>query len=771
MMRTKKLSRRAGFVLIEALIALLLVSVGLLAISKLQVLSIAGAGEAKARSRAMTLSQQKLEQLRNILLLTDFNAGPLVSGTSNVAPQGDDTATYTMTWTVSLTAPEQQLLQIRTTWTDRFNQPQQLDLNSLIAWDDPGARVKSTTGGPLPQLISPTGDAVRGIGGYGNTTPPGTVTTNSDGTRIHVRGDGVTELLASNGKILLFIPSKNGVAQPFVTISGKIFFDQNAPNNSLPSSANVRVRLSSEGECIFNNAPNAMIADSGGSNSYKYFLYTCYIGAGWYGNVGVVVDDSVSGGAGNPTICVGDPAFNAGVSDSTLISAHPVEAATRSYRGFKGSPGAYFSTGMQSGTHYGTTPSPATAPFAGAPKPSLYPAFYGTPSTAANYFEQNFLLTGLSGSASCASKMTGGLFTKNAGQYFCIAPDNDIAADKCPVIWPNFTVGSGGSINFTLTVTPAGNGSGTVTSAPAGISCGPTCSGSFATGTPVTLTAAPASGSTFAGWSGACTGTGTCMVTLNAATAVTASFSGSTTDTLTVTRAGSGTGTVDSTPVGIACGSTCSFTFSPSNSSVMLTATPTGGSTFTGWGGACSGTGTCTVSVSGAVGVTATFTAPVTYAVNVTKAGAGTGTVTGSPGSINCGATCSASFAASTAVTLTATSTAGSTFTGWSGACTGGGTCVITVPTAASAVTATFALNATCTTTISGSAHDKNGTVSASSGGTCSMLGGVSYSCPSLSTPSGTQIVLTNQRTTGQTYLYTLNVTACGTQTNVNFPP
>ena len=59
----------------------------------------------------------------------------------------------------------------------------------------------------------------------------------------------------------------------------------------------------------------------------------------------------------------------------------------------------------------------------------------------------------------------------------------------------------------TLTVTKAGTGSGTVTSSPSGINCGTTCSASFALNTSVTLTAAPASGSTFGGWSGACTGT------------------------------------------------------------------------------------------------------------------------------------------------------------------------------------------------------------------------------------------------------------------------
>src|SRR5439155_26620695 len=55
---------------------------------------------------------------------------------------------------------------------------------------------------------------------------------------------------------------------------------------------------------------------------------------------------------------------------------------------------------------------------------------------------------------------------------------------------------------FTLTVGKAGSGSGTVTSRDGRINCGPTCSAAYESGTGVALTATPASGSTFAGWSG-----------------------------------------------------------------------------------------------------------------------------------------------------------------------------------------------------------------------------------------------------------------------------
>jgi len=81
---------------------------------------------------------------------------------------------------------------------------------------------------------------------------------------------------------------------------------------------------------------------------------------------------------------------------------------------------------------------------------------------------------------------------------------------------------------FTLTAATGGNGSGDITSAPAGIACGPTaggaCSHDYLAGSQITLTAKPAANSRFAGWSGACSGPGTCTVTLDAAKTATAQF-------------------------------------------------------------------------------------------------------------------------------------------------------------------------------------------------------------------------------------------------------
>ncbi|HXW81871.1 MAG TPA: choice-of-anchor Q domain-containing protein, partial [Acidimicrobiales bacterium] len=77
-------------------------------------------------------------------------------------------------------------------------------------------------------------------------------------------------------------------------------------------------------------------------------------------------------------------------------------------------------------------------------------------------------------------------------------------------------------VTQTLTVSVAGNGKGKVTGPR--ISCPGTCVADYATGTAVTLTATPAPGSTFAGWTGRCTTARTCRLEIGAATSVTATF-------------------------------------------------------------------------------------------------------------------------------------------------------------------------------------------------------------------------------------------------------
>lgn len=88
-----------------------------------------------------------------------------------------------------------------------------------------------------------------------------------------------------------------------------------------------------------------------------------------------------------------------------------------------------------------------------------------------------------------------------------------------------FTRTDAPSAFFGLAVSKTGNGTGSISSNPAGIDCGATCELSVLEQTVVTLTAQADPDSIFSGWSGAgCSGTGTCVVTMDGAKSVTASF-------------------------------------------------------------------------------------------------------------------------------------------------------------------------------------------------------------------------------------------------------
>jgi hypothetical protein len=262
-----------------------------------------------------------------------------------------------------------------------------------------------------------------------------------------------------------------------------------------------------------------------------------------------------------------------------------------------------------------------------------------------------------------------------------------------------------------------------ITSSDGKISCSSTgvgdCSAEFEAFALVTLTASPADA--FSGWSGvtpgdpgqhsACLEAGTsptCTLFLSGNDVVGAKFKDATEDPevvpprqkvrLRVVIDAKSGGTVTSSrsrlSENINCGSVCSARFEQGENPTLTAQATTAGSRFIGWRGGspyCTTNAHCRYPVFRTTSIKALFTAPPPpdKTLTLTKAGSGTGTVTSSPAGISCGSTCAHAFKHGTTVTLTAVASARSRFAGWSGECSGTGSCTLTM-SANRSVAATF---------------------------------------------------------------------------------
>jgi hypothetical protein len=263
-----------------------------------------------------------------------------------------------------------------------------------------------------------------------------------------------------------------------------------------------------------------------------------------------------------------------------------------------------------------------------------------------------------------AAASTGSTFMGWSGSGCSGTGNCSVTMDTTKSVTATFTLSTSTSV---LSVSKSGTGGGTVTSIPVGINCGSTCSYGFDNNTVVTLTATSSIGSTFTGWSGSgCSGTGTCVVTMDVAKSVTGAFILNTYQ-LDVSKSGTGTGTVTSNPIGINCGTTCSASYNY-NTKITLTAAASTGSMFSGWsGGGCSGTGTCTVTMTAATTVTANFAMASCFTLTTSVSPTGSGTIGATPAP-NC---TGGKYTSGTIVKLTATPNTGYTFSKWSGSVSG----------------------------------------------------------------------------------------------------
>ncbi len=270
-----------------------------------------------------------------------------------------------------------------------------------------------------------------------------------------------------------------------------------------------------------------------------------------------------------------------------------------------------------------------------------------------------------------------------------------------------------------LDVTITGSGSAYETSFD--ILCNSTCTMPVPSNEDLQLLALPGTNAVFSLWTGACGTalTGPCELNINTQTLVGVDFTNiASTSELLVEK--NGDGLVTSDVMGIHCGLLCLGHFEH-GSTVNLTATPEPGSIFTGWRGVCSGSGVCTVLIDDAVQQSARANfINQDYTLDVSITGTGSGTINSHPAGIDCNPDCSQSYPAGTQVELTAMVNGNDVFAGFSGDCTGTGSCILDI-TQDYSVTAEFQTLKTLDVSIIGSGQVVSTPAGIDCPGVCSL--------------------------------------------------
>ncbi len=340
MMRASR-KRLWGFGLIEILVTLGVLSVGIVGVTVLQSTVTKQSSENKSRAEALAIAQSRIEEMRNytgdVDTLTEFNT--LFANTSGFANSTTITGTN-----ASFTRQEQiassgdmKTLTVQVTWPDSDDVTQTVSLNTRLSYVPPRSIGDTALEAAASVVDAPTGRARLGDGTLPSNIELSSLAANSDGTYLYDQGND-RMLVTQDREIVLTLEeacqSEQGTCLDFVRIKGRVYIDRTSQSSLAPGKVFViasdaaycaRYYTATNGTVtrVTRDTTSTITTGNGTTGSYNYFDYTCYIGGGWHGNIGILL----AGGLGNQDkICIGDP---------TTVDpwATPIIAARRVYRG------------------------------------------------------------------------------------------------------------------------------------------------------------------------------------------------------------------------------------------------------------------------------------------------------------------------------------------------------------------------------------------------------------------------------------------------------
>jgi len=451
-----------GVGLIEVLIGLFILAFGLIALAVFSNRLFTDSADSKARLEAMQLAQEKLEQVRNeanrgdlasLLALAEVNPVELqgqnaVFNRTAIATDNDSTD-YVVNWLVTVT------------WTDSKNNSPSIALTTDVLLSDLAA-------------LSALGEG--SLGGGGNIDLPiGVAKYGEDGEKVEYtaadKDNGVAIVVDENtktkyvvladgsnddGQVLVKIENytSGNNSNDFAVINGSVYVNSDvgltfSDHSFSAVTSLLLVRPSDVGICPWHmNDAGEVAFHSTDNELVKRLDYTCYVGAGWYGNITLVSPDGINLINTNNRTCGGDPDAYQAVDDSGLTSHRPqLLIARREYRGFKVAYNTdqitplidasgnriYLPVGILGNDYYGKTDDPVSTR-------DSSDGYSGTEQRHDYYLADISLHD--SEEAECNSGMetvyaVDNVFAGNSGSFVCLYGDSTREDIICPYVLPN----------------------------------------------------------------------------------------------------------------------------------------------------------------------------------------------------------------------------------------------------------------------------------------------------------------------------------------------
>lgn len=335
-MNMRSIYHQSGFSLTEALVAFAVVAGGLLAIASFQAGLFTNSAYNKAQTEALSLAQQKIEELRHYPFADESNYidedgdGVMdADGEYQDAAIVGNNAQYLRTWTIT-TTDDIKRIDVNVGWVDARGENQSVSLPSTLTYLSPRSGADQLAELSEPLVPSPTGRAEIGDGtldDYPSADLTQISSTGSDGLSTYQYQDDLFLVDPSNNVVLRLrdaCSSTTGICTDFVKISGTVYLDKRNLSGGGTQATDILVIASNAAHCQRWTDTGSLESPPATANGdYEYFNYTCYFGGGWFGNIGFL---TTAGLKQSDKVCQGDPT-------SLDEWADPVIALRRAYRG------------------------------------------------------------------------------------------------------------------------------------------------------------------------------------------------------------------------------------------------------------------------------------------------------------------------------------------------------------------------------------------------------------------------------------------------------